>query len=108
MFYLGYVKHGEDVFEAAQRETKEETGLRHFHYKVLDGFREQLAYLVRGRRKEVHYWLAELTDPNTQVILSKEHKDSSWANLTQTKVLSGKEDLNACLDRAEHFIRNSE
>ena len=107
MFYLGHVDSGEDIFTTAQRETEEEAGLKPSHYKVLDGFKEMLAYQVKGKPKEVHYWLAELTDPNTKVILSDEHIRYSWADLTQAKLLSKQEQMSVCLDKAEQFIRNS-
>lgn len=55
----------------------------------------------------MHYWLAELIDADTPVRLSDEHVDYKWRNLEETKVLSGQEDMNLCLDKAEALLKHS-
>ncbi|XP_067933598.1 bis(5'-nucleosyl)-tetraphosphatase [asymmetrical]-like [Watersipora subatra] len=103
----GHVDPGEDVFTTARRETEEEAGLKSCHYKVYDGFEEKLQYMVKGRPKIVHYWLAELLDVNTPIILSDEHVSFNWGNLEETKRLSGRADMASGLDKAESFLQNT-
>ncbi|KAM4741925.1 bis(5'-nucleosyl)-tetraphosphatase [asymmetrical] [Anableps anableps] len=97
----GHVDPGEDDLTTALRETKEEAGLGAEHLQVIDGFVQELRYEVRGRPKEVLYWLAELRDPETSVILSEEHQDYRWAQLEEACNLAGYTDLQETL-RAAH------
>lgn len=60
--------------------------------------------MVKSKPKVVHYWLAELVDPETPITLSDEHTDYEWGGLEATKALSGFEDMNICLDSAESFL----
>ncbi|XP_041639320.1 bis(5'-nucleosyl)-tetraphosphatase [asymmetrical] [Cheilinus undulatus] len=97
----GHVDPGEDDLTTALRETKEEAGLGEEHLRVVDGFVQELRYEVRGRPKEVLYWLAELRDPRTAVTLSDEHQDFRWARLEEACSLAGYQDLQDTL-RAAH------
>lgn len=97
----GHVDPGEDDLTTALRETKEEAGLGAEHLQVLDGFVKKLQYVVRGRPKEVLYWLAELKDPGTAVMLSDEHQDYRWAPLEEACSLAQYKDLQDTL-RAAH------
>lgn len=104
--FVGHVDPGEDVFTTAQRETLEESGLKPDQYKVHEQFKEILRYPVKGKPKAVHYWLAELIDKDTAVTLSDEHVQYRWCNLEEAKLLSAKDDMNSCLDKADKFILN--
>ncbi|XP_013872502.1 bis(5'-nucleosyl)-tetraphosphatase [asymmetrical] [Austrofundulus limnaeus] len=97
----GHVDPGEDDLTTALRETKEEAGLGEEHLQVLTGFVKKLQYEVRGRPKEVLYWLAELRDPGTAVTLSNEHQDFRWAQLEEACALARYKDLQETL-RAAH------
>ncbi|XP_030586192.1 bis(5'-nucleosyl)-tetraphosphatase [asymmetrical] [Archocentrus centrarchus] len=97
----GHVDPGEDDLTTALRETKEEAGLGPEHLQVIEGFVHALHYEVRGRPKEVLYWLAELKDPGTAVTLSDEHWDYRWARLEEACALARYKDLQDTL-RAAH------
>ncbi|MEX2984733.1 NUDIX hydrolase [Streptomyces sp. C36] len=63
----GKLKRGEDPLRGAVREVLEETGMRCVPGAALETSR----YMVDGRPKEVHYWLAEAVGgafaPNKEV-----------------------------------------
>uniref|UniRef100_A0A8C2K1S5 Nudix (nucleoside diphosphate linked moiety X)-type motif 2 n=1 Tax=Cyprinus carpio TaxID=7962 RepID=A0A8C2K1S5_CYPCA len=84
--------------------TQEEAGLGKDHLRMVDGFLQRLYYQVRGKDKEVIYWLAELRDPNTQVILSDEHQDYRWAKLEEACKLAKYQDLQDTLTAAQHYL----
>lgn len=98
---LGHVDPGEDDLTTALRETKEEAGLGAEHLRVVDGFLHELSYEVRGKPKQVMYWLAELRDPKTAVTLSDEHQDYRWARLEEACTLAQYKDMQDTL-RAAH------
>lgn len=100
----GHVDPGEDDMTTALRETQEEAGLGMGQLRVADGFVSELRYEVRGRPKEVVYWLAELADPETAVTLSDEHQDYRWAGLDEACSLAGYRDLQGALQDAQRFL----
>ncbi|XP_068599097.1 bis(5'-nucleosyl)-tetraphosphatase [asymmetrical] [Brachionichthys hirsutus] len=97
----GHVDPGEEDFATALRETQEEAGLGGEQLRVIDGFVQELHYEVRGRPKEVLYWLAELRDPGTKVALSDEHQDYRWAPLEEACTLARHKDLQDTLRAAQ-------
>lgn len=100
----GHVDPGEDDMTTALRETKEEAGLGTEQLQVINGFVHELRYEVRGRPKEVLYWLAELKDPVTAVTLSDEHQDFRWARLEEACTLAGYKDLQDTLRAAQRHL----
>ncbi|XP_034022999.1 bis(5'-nucleosyl)-tetraphosphatase [asymmetrical] [Thalassophryne amazonica] len=100
----GHVDPGEDDLTTALRETKEEAGLGTEQLQVIDGFVQALHYEVRGRPKEVLYWLAELRDPRTAVTLSNEHQDYRWACLEEACTLAQYKDLQETLRAAQRHL----
>uniref|UniRef100_A0A8P4GIK8 Bis(5'-nucleosyl)-tetraphosphatase [asymmetrical] n=1 Tax=Dicentrarchus labrax TaxID=13489 RepID=A0A8P4GIK8_DICLA len=100
----GHVDPGEDDLTTALRETKEEAGLGAEHLRVIDGFLQELHYEVRGRPKEVLYWLAELRDPEMPVILSDEHQDYRWARLEEACRLAQYKDLQDTLRAVHNYL----
>ncbi|KAF7663690.1 hypothetical protein LDENG_00203760 [Lucifuga dentata] len=100
----GHVDPGEDDLTTALRETKEEAGLGTEHLQVVDDFLQELRYEVRGRPKEVLYWLAELRDPGTAVTLSDEHQDYRWAPLEEACSLAQYKDLQDTLKAAQRHL----
>lgn len=105
---VGHVDPGEDDLTTAWRETREEAGLGEEHLRVVDGFLERLHYQVRGKEKEVLYWLAELRDPGLKVKLSDEHQDYRWAKLDEACRLAKYTDLQDTLKNVQHFLEKAE
>lgn len=97
---------GEDDLTTALRETKEEAGLGEEQLKVVDGFLQELRYEVRGKPKEVLYWLAELRDTGTAVTLSDEHQDYRWARLEEACTLAQHKDLQDTLRAASTHLQD--
>lgn len=104
--------------EAAIRETKEEAGLvEQKHYTIVDrDFKIEIDYPVKNRLKQVVYWLAEMNDVNTKIIISNEHIDLRWAVLPEAINLVRKESNSAhkhakyesnvsVLNQAEEYLR---
>ncbi|KAI9521150.1 nudix (nucleoside diphosphate linked moiety X)-type motif 2 [Dissostichus eleginoides] len=102
----GHVDPGEDDLTTALRETKEEAGLGEEQLKVVDGFLQELRYEVRGKPKEVLYWLAELRDTGTAVTLSDEHQDYRWARLEEACTLAQYKDLQDTLRAASTHLQD--
>ena len=80
-FPKGHFEEGENSWEAALRETEEETGLKKEDLKVLPNFRTQIKFsFTRGRQKiydTLILYLAETT--NAHVVLSpREHSGYAW------------------------------
>ncbi|XP_053172753.1 bis(5'-nucleosyl)-tetraphosphatase [asymmetrical] [Scomber japonicus] len=100
----GHVDPGEDDLTTALRETKEEAGLGAEHLRVIDDFVHKLHYEVRGKPKDVLYWLAELRDPGTVVTLSEEHQDYRWAKLEDACTLAQYKDLQDTLRAAQRHL----
>lgn len=100
----GHVDPGEDDLTTALRETEEEAGLTAEHLRVIDGFEQQLHYEVRGKPKDVLYWLAELKDPETELTLSDEHQDYRWAGLEDACTLAQYKDMQDTLRAAQQYL----
>ena len=97
---------GESEWQAAVRETKEEAGINESDLKVFEDFKRVLNYDVKGRQKRVVYWLAEVKDTNTPVVLSHEHINMKWATLTDACHLLEFEDIKQLYQDAEQFIKS--
>ncbi|XP_030625242.1 bis(5'-nucleosyl)-tetraphosphatase [asymmetrical] [Chanos chanos] len=104
----GHVDPGEDDLTTALRETREEAGLGAEHLRVVDGFLQELRYQVRGKDKEVLYWLAELRDPNVAVTLSEEHQDYRWVKLEEACRLAKYKDMQDTLQAAQNYLETKE
>jgi|YelNatPaOPRAMG01_1025707.scaffolds.fasta_scaffold44683_4 8-oxo-dGTP pyrophosphatase MutT (NUDIX family) len=102
----GNIEAGETALSAAEREAREETGLRQIH--LLPGFHETVTYFyIRpggGKvRKTVHYFLGESRD--TDVKVSEEHGGYSWLPFEQAVEAVGYPNLKELLFKAERFRR---
>jgi bis(5'-nucleosidyl)-tetraphosphatase len=103
---------GETAFAAALRETREEAGLNeNKDYKILN--RENLSivsnYVIHGvKPKQVTYWLAEVYDPNVKVVMSEEHQDFKWLNLSGACDIVGYEEMKLVLREAARLINENE
>ncbi|KAI3370332.1 hypothetical protein L3Q82_025103, partial [Scortum barcoo] len=100
----GHVDPGEDDLTTALRETKEEAGLGPEHLRVIKDFVQELHYEVRGKPKDVLYWLAELRDPGTAVTLSDEHQDFRWARLEEACALAEYKEMQDTLRAAQKYL----
>lgn len=105
---LGHVDAGEDDLTTAWRETQEEAGLGKQQLRLVDGFLQRLHYQVRGKEKEVLYWLAELRDPRIKIRLSDEHQDYRWVKLDEACRLAKYTDLQDTLQNVQHFLEKAE
>jgi len=100
------VDDGESELETAYRETAEEAGLLKHHLKLIDGFEKVLHYEARGKPKKVIYWLAQLSNPDTPVIISSEHRQFDWFPLDAAVHYAAYPDMQKVLYDADNFIRD--
>ncbi|XP_042311294.1 bis(5'-nucleosyl)-tetraphosphatase [asymmetrical] [Sceloporus undulatus] len=100
----GHVDPGEDDLQTALRETQEEAGLDPSQFTILEGFKKELNYTVRGKAKTVIYWLAEMKESNTEIKLSSEHQAFRWLNLSEACKLSEYQDMQSALREAHQFL----
>jgi len=100
----GHVDPGEEEIETAWRETVEESGLTPSDLNLVDGFVKELNYVAHGKPKRVVYWLAEMTNPETPIRLSEEHREFKWLQLEEAKRTVRFPDLQATLDECHQFI----
>jgi len=101
------VDSGESELEAAYRETAEEAGILKHHLQLIDGFEKVLHYKVRGKPKKVIYWLAQLHNPDTPVIISNEHQAYEWFPLDAAVQYASYPDMQKVLHDADAFIREN-
>lgn len=88
MNFIGKLDHGEDDFQAAMRETQEETGYTLNELNVYSNISETIMVTVGDVKKRIHLWLAELKDPQKKPTLSPEHTDYRWATKDEAKSLN--------------------
>lgn len=101
----GHVDAGESIIETAWRETQEESGLTSKDLKLYENNKKTLIYIVNGKPKTVHYWLAELVNPNATVILSDEHQDFKWLRLQEACDLAQFKEMQDTLKEFDELIR---
>lgn len=101
----GHTEPGEEPFQAALRETEEETGLRDLN--VVDGFEETFSYEVDTRRgrylKHVTYWLATVPEPVHTP--SDEHDESAWLTINEALNHLQYEQLRKVFQKADARLR---
>ncbi|XP_020652093.1 bis(5'-nucleosyl)-tetraphosphatase [asymmetrical] [Pogona vitticeps] len=100
----GHVDPGEDDLQTALRETQEEAGLDSTQITILEGFKKELNYAVRGKPKTVVYWLAEMKDCHTEIKLSSEHQAFRWLTLCEACQLAEYPDMQSVLKEAHQFL----
>ncbi|XP_066158687.1 bis(5'-nucleosyl)-tetraphosphatase [asymmetrical] [Euwallacea fornicatus] len=100
----GHVDPGESDLETAYRETEEESGLIKSDIKVFEDTKKTLNYPVKGKAKVVHYWLAELTNPDANVKLSHEHKDYKWLPLEEACEIAKFEEMQKLFRDYEGYL----
>lgn len=105
-FVLGHLDNDETPMQAAQRETQEEAGLVKEDLEYCDKFEAKTTYDVKGKPKDVYYYLARLRNPQQKINLSDEHQDLNWSNLENACKLVKYENMQSILRKAEEFIGN--
>lgn len=109
-FPKGGVEAGETDAIAAERELREEAGMREGDYRVLDGFREEERYVfTQGKGearvlivKRVVYFVAEAS--TDAVTISHEAEAYRWAAYDEAHRLLRFPGKRAVLERAEQFL----
>lgn len=96
--FAGHVDPGEDDFTTALRETREEAGYTIDDLKIYEEQSKTLIYKVKGQRKEVIYWLAEIANVDKDPILSDEHTEFRWLTKDAAIQLSGYSDFAAMVN----------
>ena len=103
----GHVDAGESELETALRETKEESGFGLDQLLLIDSFKKELNYHVNERPKRVVYWLAQLKDPATPVLLSDEHTEYKWLSIADNNELRQFPDMYKVFCEAETYIQEN-
>uniref|UniRef100_A0A1B6D6Q1 Bis(5'-nucleosyl)-tetraphosphatase [asymmetrical] n=1 Tax=Clastoptera arizonana TaxID=38151 RepID=A0A1B6D6Q1_9HEMI len=100
----GHVDPGESDFDTAVRETREESGINLADLRIIEGFKKIIEYNVKGKNKRVTYWLAELLNPETAVIMSEEHQAYKWLPLQDACQLANFKEMQDVLIECQKFI----
>ncbi|KAL5256946.1 hypothetical protein ACHWQZ_G012021 [Mnemiopsis leidyi] len=104
----GHLEGSENGFEAAIRETYEETGITLDKIDMIDGFQEFISYQSRSRRfKTVVFYLAKLVNSDVKITLSSEHNEYVWTNLSEALCLVQMEPVRKVLCNAFAFYKNT-
>ncbi|CAL4076695.1 unnamed protein product, partial [Meganyctiphanes norvegica] len=97
-----------DYIAASIAESPVCIGLKGHPCNVMPEKSQCLKYEVRGRPKVVIYWLAELLNPNTPVVMSSEHQDFKWLPLKEACNLSKFPDMIRTLNESEQLLSQNE
>uniref|UniRef100_A0A915LI48 Bis(5'-nucleosyl)-tetraphosphatase [asymmetrical] n=1 Tax=Meloidogyne javanica TaxID=6303 RepID=A0A915LI48_MELJA len=104
----GHVDPGENEWQAAIREVKEESGIdANEKLTLIKDFKHEMFYYVNSELKRVTYWLAKANDINLQVKLSHEHLDFRWVKLSDALDLTGREEMKEMLTKADDYIEKN-
>ena len=86
----GHVEEGEEDYDAAKRETKEEVGLEEGNdFVILPGFKFNVCYEVNNirdgnKRKSITLWLGKIINPSKCVVKTlPEHQGYKWAEFKE-------------------------
>jgi bis(5'-nucleosidyl)-tetraphosphatase len=99
--------------ETAKRETKEEAGIDDKDLKISEftkslrvrkSFQFYQAQILKGKPKVSVYWLAELANPDTPVILSHEHKAFEWLGVDEACKKANFQDMQELLQDCQAYL----
>ncbi|XP_038078567.1 bis(5'-nucleosyl)-tetraphosphatase [asymmetrical]-like [Patiria miniata] len=101
----GHVDPGETVYETALRETAEEAGLLPEHLNIHKDICWTIRYQTKkAKPKEVVFWLAQMKDCGTPVVLSNEHQAYKWLGVAKARAIAKYRDTKGMLEEAEKYI----
>ena len=103
---LGHLNKDEFPLQAAERETREETGLDKNELEYYNKFKEKITYNVNGQPKDVVYFLARIRNSQQNINLSYEHQNYIWSNLQDACRLVEYYETQNVLQKADRFIQN--
>ncbi len=108
-FPKGKIENEERSFEAALRETREETGLAGRDLRLVRNFKtyERFSFKRNGKAifKIVIFYLAETTEPRVKI--SKEHQGYGWFLYREaTRILGRYKDSQKVLKNTYDFLRH--
>ncbi|KAH8585082.1 tetraphosphatase [Cryptosporidium sp. chipmunk genotype I] len=75
-----------DLLRTAFRETLEETGIDPKQIKLYNNFVKEIHYEAWNKKKTVVYYLGECKN-DTKIVISHEHSEYKWANISQVRQL---------------------
>ncbi|CAG9858668.1 unnamed protein product [Phyllotreta striolata] len=102
----GHVDPGEtELMTTALRETEEESGLLKSDLKIYMECKRETTYMVKGKPKDVHYFLAELINSKAEVKLSDEHQDYKWLPLNEACTLASFKEMQDTLKEFDNYIK---
>uniref|UniRef100_A0A1I8BIU4 Bis(5'-nucleosyl)-tetraphosphatase [asymmetrical] n=1 Tax=Meloidogyne hapla TaxID=6305 RepID=A0A1I8BIU4_MELHA len=105
---FGHVDPGENEWQAAIREVKEESGIdANEQLTIIKDFKHEMFYYVKSELKRVTYWLAKANDSNIQVTLSHEHLEFRWVNYEDALDLVTREEMKEMLEKADDYINKN-
>ncbi|KAI6242422.1 Bis(5'-nucleosyl)-tetraphosphatase [asymmetrical] [Aphelenchoides fujianensis] len=100
----GHVDPGENEWQAAQREAREEANIQPADLDVHKDFEHKMEYDTPNEgRKTVTYWLAELKTKD--ITLSHEHTHWEWQPLEPAVKLSKFPEMEKMLREAEEYLQ---
>ena len=103
-FVKGKIEQNETLYEAAIRETREETGITNIEF--IDGFEESVEYDFRFKKENIHkkviFFLAKTNEKNIK--LSHEHNDYLWLEYNDTLKKTTFENAKNVLTKENEFL----
>ena len=106
-FVKGKIEQNETLYEAAVRETREETGITNIEF--IDGFEESVEYDFRFKKENIHkkviFFLAKTDEKNIE--LSHEHNDYLWLEYSDALKKTTFENAKNVLTKANEFLSST-
>ncbi|HUY70196.1 MAG TPA: uracil-DNA glycosylase family protein [Candidatus Baltobacteraceae bacterium] len=108
-FPKGHVEKGENMADAAVRETREESGIR---VRLIPYFKQETKYLFTRNRikveKSVAFFLARLPRPIKPTIQKKEIQASAWMEMEKAMKAIPFDNIRAALKEADAYVNKME
>lgn len=104
-YFLGHVDPGENDYDTAVRETREETGYTQQDLKIHKDMMRTLQYEVRGKPKTTVYFVAQLLSAKDPV-LSDEHTEYRFVPKSDVQAIAPFPDFLEMLEAFDAEIRN--
>lgn len=103
----GRIEEGENAFDAALRETKEEVNFSPEDLNIYPQHYQQLSQLTKTKKKmkTLDYYLAELKNPQQAPQLSHEHSEYRWLTKDEIKSVLDHPDFIELIDSFESIAK---